>query len=210
MGIGQSHLKEVCARILLTTAEDVGIPEKTAPTTASLSTSAENDGSDKSPMDCLPMTHCDVVCSLLASRDYEVRLVALQHLSTNLSPFFVSLPRVHKPADILKDEEANEIFEREDLRGIASTLLEMAVGKEKHLDCLGQVRVLSFVCIFSLFVCLFVIVCLSVCLFTCFILFLFVCLLFDRLFACLILWLHVCLYLCVYVFFCFFVCSLFG
>jgi len=139
VAIGQSDLKEVCARVLLAAARNVGSYQVDNPVSKQ-SPIAENDRNVKTPNASIPMCLCELVCSLLVSRDYEVRRFVLEHLSTNLPRFHVSPRDLGSPTP---GTEGYENLQEEEMVRIISTLLEMAVETEQHLDCLAKVMLLA-------------------------------------------------------------------
>lgn len=134
--VGRSQLIEICARISLTAAKNVrdGANDNSV---WMLSTITEI----KKTFAFIPMSLCEVICSLLVSNDYEVRLLVLEHLITNP-------PLSHES---FKGKEGY------DLVRITSTVLEMALHTEQHSDCLAKVMSglsvsIMFLYLFAMFV----------------------------------------------------------
>ncbi|XP_031550253.1 thyroid adenoma-associated protein homolog [Actinia tenebrosa] len=160
VSVGEVLVKEICARICLKAVSACGM------------NSGADSGSDqehvRETMNCTQENmvkrmsfqtpnHHQVIKCLLNSQDYEVRLVTLEHLNAYLSRNH-SLSRSVDIASYHGNHDNGEILDgltealervvlaESHLEDIAVDVLEMAMEREQHLDCLGQVyEVLSFV-----------------------------------------------------------------
>lgn len=155
VSVGEVLVKEVCARISLKAVSECGMNAgvdlgfdqeyvaenaKRSQADSRLSFYQENE---------LKGDHHHVIKCLLNSRDYEVRLVTLEHLNTYLSRNHLMSHNVHIASnhgnhdneilDGLTEAMERIVLTDSHLEDIAVDVLEMAMEKEQHLDCLGQV-----------------------------------------------------------------------
>lgn len=156
VSVGEVLVKEVCARISLKAVSECGMNAgvdlgfdqeyvaenaKRSQADSRLSFYQENE---------LKGNHHQVIKCLLNSRDYEVRLVTLEHLNTYLSRNHLMSHNVHIASnhgnhdneeilDGLTEAMERIVLTDSHLEDIAVDVLEMAMEKEQHLDCLGQV-----------------------------------------------------------------------
>lgn len=160
VSVGEVLAKEVCARICLKAVSecdsgDLGFHEGCVPENTKFSQMdsmllySQEEKIQRKP--CLPTNHYQVIKSLLNSRDYEIRLITLEHLNTYLSRNYSMSRKVHMAGNHGNDEDKEILDGLIDgmkrvfltdchLEDIAIDILEMAMEKEQHLDCLGQVR----------------------------------------------------------------------